>query len=184
MATVSSISFSRLSISSGAPTAAASSAPCRPRASFSVSRFPLSSSQLQCDSLALGAFFCRPLTQPISRRPLVTVGAATKKPDSAAKRARQAEKNRIYNKARKSEMSTRMKKVFVALEDLKKQTEPSVDMMAPIESLIAEAFSIIDKSVKVGTIHRNKGAHRKSRLSRAKKAAEVQLGWYTPSASV
>ncbi|CAK9182978.1 unnamed protein product [Ilex paraguariensis] len=37
--------------------------------------------------------------------------APTKKPDSAAKRARQAEKRRVYNKARKSEIRTRMKKV-------------------------------------------------------------------------
>lgn len=37
--------------------------------------------------------------------------ALKKKADSAAKRARQAEKRRIYNKARKSEIKTRMKKV-------------------------------------------------------------------------
>lgn len=36
---------------------------------------------------------------------------ATKKADSAAKRARQAEKRRVYNKAKKSEVRTRMKKV-------------------------------------------------------------------------
>ena len=37
--------------------------------------------------------------------------AVTKKADSAVKRARQAEKRRLYNKAKKSEMRTRMKKV-------------------------------------------------------------------------
>lgn len=45
------------------------------------------------------------------RRSVVCEVASTKKADSAAKRARQAEKRRIYNKARKSEIKTRMKKV-------------------------------------------------------------------------
>ena len=39
--------------------------------------------------------------------------APTKKADSAAKRARQAEKRRIYNKSRKSEVKTRMKSVCI-----------------------------------------------------------------------
>lgn len=50
-----------------------------------------------------------------AQRPLrysvVCEAAPKKKVDSAAKRARQAEKRRIYNKARKSEIKTRMKKV-------------------------------------------------------------------------
>ena len=45
------------------------------------------------------------------RRSVVCEAAPTKKPDSAEKRARQAEKRRIYNKSRKSEIKTRMKKV-------------------------------------------------------------------------
>lgn len=51
----------------------------------------------------------------IVRRPIghsiVCEAAPKKKADSAEKRARQAEKRRIYNKARKSEIRTRMKKV-------------------------------------------------------------------------
>lgn len=50
-----------------------------------------------------------------AQRPLrysvVCEAAPQKKADSAAKRARQAEKRRTYNKARKSEIRTRMKKV-------------------------------------------------------------------------
>ncbi|KAC9170976.1 hypothetical protein E3N88_46262 [Mikania micrantha] len=42
---------------------------------------------------------------------IVCEAGAGKKADSAAKRARQAEKRRLYNKARKSEIRTRMKKV-------------------------------------------------------------------------
>lgn len=108
---------------------------------------------------------------------------ATKKPDQAEKRARQAEKHRLYNKSRKSEVHTRMKKVFVALDGLKKKGQATSEDIAPVESLIAEAFSIIDKAVKVGTIHKNKGGHQKSRLSRAKKALEIQLGLYSPVAA-
>lgn len=76
-----------------------------------------------------------------------------------------------------------MKKVFVALDGLKKKGQATSEDIAPVESLIAEAFSIIDKAVKVGTIHRNKGGHQKSRLSRAKKALEIQLGLYSPVAA-
>lgn len=45
------------------------------------------------------------------RHSVVCKAAPKKKADSAEKRARQAEKRRIYHKARKSEIRTRMKKV-------------------------------------------------------------------------
>ncbi|XP_078441308.1 chloroplast 30S ribosomal protein S20 [Wolffia australiana] len=107
--------------------------------------------------------------------------AAPKKVDSAAKRARQAEKRRIYNKSKKSEMKTRMKKVLEALDELKKKAQAQADELDPVEKLIAEAYSAIDKAVKSGTLHRNTGARRKSRLARRKKAVEIHHGWYTPS---
>ncbi|KAF5958940.1 hypothetical protein HYC85_000149 [Camellia sinensis] len=47
-----------------------------------------------------------------TRHSIICEAAPNKKADSAAKRARQAEKRRVYNKARKSEVKTRMKKVF------------------------------------------------------------------------
>jgi len=119
------------------------------------------------------------------RRPIqhsiVCEVAPKKKVDSADKRARQAEKRRVYNKAHKSEVRTRMKKVLEALEVLKKKPEAQADEVFPIEKLIAEAYSVIDKAVKVGTLHRNTGARRKSRLARRKKAVEIHHGWYTPT---
>ncbi|MCO5560980.1 hypothetical protein L7F22_014600 [Adiantum nelumboides] len=119
------------------------------------------------------------------RRSSVIVAAAAptqkKKVDSAIKRAGQAEAHRIRNKARKSEIHTRMRKVFVAIESLKKDVSASAEMLSSIETLIGEAFSTIDKAVRVGTLHRNTGAHRKSRLSRAKKVLEMERGWYTPT---
>lgn len=51
-----------------------------------------------------------PVQMPL-RRTIVCEASPKKKADSAAKRTRQAEKRRIYNKARKSEIRTRMKKV-------------------------------------------------------------------------
>ncbi|KAI5084679.1 hypothetical protein GOP47_0000848 [Adiantum capillus-veneris] len=121
----------------------------------------------------------------VRRRSSIIVAAAAPtqktKADSAVKRARQAEKRRVRNKARKSEIRTRMKKVFVAIEGLKKDASASEEMLSPIETLIGEAFSTIDKAVKIGTLHRNTGARRKSRLSRAKKVLEVEQGWYTPT---
>ncbi|CAA7388706.1 unnamed protein product [Spirodela intermedia] len=111
----------------------------------------------------------------------VVCEATTKKADSAAKRARQAEKRRIYNKSKKSEMKTRMKKVFEALDELKKKAEAQAEELLPVEKLVAEAYSAIDKAVKAGSLHRNTGARRKSRLARRKKTVEIHHGWYTPS---
>ncbi|KAG7957210.1 hypothetical protein I3843_11G163100 [Carya illinoinensis] len=124
------------------------------------------------------------MTQMPTRRFVVCEAAPMKKPDSAAKRARQAEKRRIYNKSRKSEIKTRMKKVLEALDVLKKKPEAQAEEVLPIENLIAEAYSVIDKAVKVGTLHRNTGARRKSRLARRKKAVEIHHGWYTPSPAI
>ncbi|XP_047976295.1 30S ribosomal protein S20, chloroplastic [Salvia hispanica] len=117
------------------------------------------------------------------KRRSIVCEVGTKKADSAAKRARQAEKRRIYHKAKKSEVRTRMKKVLEALEVLVKKQGVEAEEILPIEKLIAEAYSAIDKAVKAGTLHRNTGARRKSRLARRKKAVEIHHGWYTPSPS-
>lgn len=73
--------------------------------------------------------------------------------------------------------------VFVALDGLKKKSDATEEDIKPVETLIAEAFSIIDKAVKVGSLHANKGGHQKSRLSRAKRTLLIQLGMYTPSSA-
>ncbi|XP_075635893.1 cystathionine beta-lyase, chloroplastic-like isoform X2 [Castanea sativa] len=53
-----------------------------------------------------------------------------------------------------------------------------------VEKLIAEAYLVIDKAVRVGALHRNTGARRKSRLAQRKKAVEIHHGWYTSTATV
>ncbi|CAL1373339.1 unnamed protein product [Linum trigynum] len=127
-----------------------------------------------------GCLSVRPVEWSVRRSSVVCEAAPGRKADSAVKRARQAEKRRVYNKARKSEVRTRMRKVLEALDDLRKKQEPQPEEVLPVEKLIAEAYSVIDKAVKVGTLHRNTGARRKSRLARTKKAVEVHHGWYTP----
>jgi small subunit ribosomal protein S20 len=99
---------------------------------------------------------------------------------NALKRTRQNDKRRAYNKARKSEMSTRIKKVLKLTEQLKGQPEGAQESLSLVEKYISEAYQIIDKSAKVGTIHKNKANRRKSRLAFAKKSVEIALGLYTP----
>ena len=69
--------------------------------------------------------------------------------------------------------------VLEALDTLKKKPDAQAEEVLTIEKLIAEAYSVIDKAVKVGTLHRNTGARRKSRLARRKKDVEIHHGWYT-----
>ena len=82
----------------------------RSRAGFSVavSKNP---SGLRCILPLSGCLSMSSAQRPF-RGVVVCEAATQKKADSAAKRARQAEKRRLYNKARKSEVRTRMKKVF------------------------------------------------------------------------
>lgn len=74
---------------------------------------------------------------------------------SAIKRARQNEKRRLRNRARKTRMKTAIKAVEMAM--LAK--DPDLVM-----EKLREAVSIIDKTASKGTIHRNKAARKISRL--------------------
>ena len=59
-------------------------------------------------------------------RSVVCEAAPKGKADSAAKRARQAEKRRLYNKSRKSQIRTRMKKVCPSLFTIHPSTPFSI----------------------------------------------------------
>lgn len=74
-----------------------------------------------------------------------------------AKRARNAEKSRIRNKAYKSSLKTSIKKYEASL------TEDNMD--AAREKLL-QVTSLIDKSVSKGILHKNNAAHKKSRLTK------------------
>jgi small subunit ribosomal protein S20 len=74
----------------------------------------------------------------------------------AAKRARQAEKRRQHNTARRSMMRTQIKKVLKAIK--------AGDKAAASEAFKA-AVPAIDSTANKGLIHKNKAARHKSRLN-------------------
>ncbi|KAL1363434.1 hypothetical protein HN51_011649 [Arachis hypogaea] len=158
--------------------------------SLTPSSFPVSNStslafskNLSDSAFSHGSLSVSIMQNQTRRSAIVCEAAPQRKTDSAVKRARLAEKRRIYNKARKSEIRTRMRKVLEALEVLRKKSDAQAEEIVPIEKLIGEAYSVIDKAVRAGTLHRNTGANRKSRLARRKKLVEIHHGWYTPAAS-
>ncbi|XP_031404164.1 30S ribosomal protein S20, chloroplastic isoform X2 [Punica granatum] len=101
--------FRTLSLHSHSPSSSSSSSSLTPFKPLSFS------TSLSSNVFSRG---CVSVQKPPPRLSIVCEAAPKKKADSAAKRARQAEKRRIYNKAHKSEIKTRMKKEcwsFVAL---------------------------------------------------------------------
>jgi small subunit ribosomal protein S20 len=98
---------------------------------------------------------------------------------SAKKRIQIAERNRLRNRSYKSALRTLMKRCLTACSgyggggsDVSRET---------VEKSLNAAFSKIDKAVKVGVLHKNGGAHKKSRLSAAVKKALEPAGAATPS---
>ncbi|MFN9644425.1 MAG: 30S ribosomal protein S20 [Cyanobacteriota bacterium] len=88
---------------------------------------------------------------------------------TAKKRIEIAERNRLRNRSYKSALRTLMKRCFTACNgygggegDISREV---------VENSLNAAFSKIDKAVKVGVLHKNGGAHKKSRLSAAVKKA-------------
>lgn len=84
---------------------------------------------------------------------------------SAQKRILVAERNRLHNRSYKSAVRTLMKRCFTACQAY--GDKPGDDTRQEVQSTMSAAFSKIDKAVKVGVLHRNNGAHQKSRLSAA-----------------
>ena len=90
---------------------------------------------------------------------------------SAIKRVKIAERNRLRNKAYKSAVKTLMKKFFAALDKYAASRTPEAKQQ--VISSMSAAYSKIDKAVKRGVLHRNNGAHKKSRLAGAFKKVET-----------
>ncbi|RZM82511.1 30S ribosomal protein S20 [Leptolyngbya iicbica] len=91
---------------------------------------------------------------------------------SAIKRIQVSERNRLRNKSYRSAVKTLSKRYFVALDAY--IAEPNSTTLEAAQSALSEAFSQIDKAVKRGVYHRNAGARRKARLSKALKTVETQ----------
>ena len=75
---------------------------------------------------------------------------------SAKKRAKQAEKHRQHNQARRSMLRTSIKKVVKAIE---------TGDRAQADAAYKAAVPIIDTMAGQGQIHKNKAARHKSRLN-------------------
>lgn len=88
---------------------------------------------------------------------------------SSKKRIEIAERNRLRNRSYKSALRTLMKRCFTACSSYGQ--EPGAASREAVETSMNAAFSKIDKAVKVGVLHRNCGANKKSRLSAAVKRA-------------
>ncbi len=80
---------------------------------------------------------------------------------SAKKRARQAQKRYLRNKAHRSRMRTFIKKVLKAIE---------AGDLAAAQEAYRKAVPIIDSMVNKGVIHKNNAARKKSRLNARLKA--------------
>lgn len=77
---------------------------------------------------------------------------------SAAKRMRTDAKKHTANKSRKNQIKSSERKLFKAIEASDKKA---------VKENLSIIFSILDKAVKAGTIHKNKADRTKSRLSAA-----------------
>ncbi|MGB7294470.1 MAG: 30S ribosomal protein S20 [Candidatus Aminicenantales bacterium] len=76
---------------------------------------------------------------------------------SAIRQHRRSIRRTAVNKKNKSVLRTQIKKLREAIQQNDKKTA---------QGLLPSTVSLVDKSVKKGAIHRNKGARFKSRLAR------------------
>jgi len=81
--------------------------------------------------------------------------------DSVVRQQRRSLRRNATNRKNKSELRTQVKKLRQAIQGQDKESA---------EKLLPQTVSLIDKSVKKGTIHENKGARYKSRLGRQVKS--------------
>lgn len=83
---------------------------------------------------------------------------------SAKQRVKRSEKERMQNRIYKSKFKNLTKKFNRALEggDVESATE-----------MLPKAFSAIDRAAKIGTIHKNQAARRKSSLANRLKKIEA-----------
>lgn len=91
---------------------------------------------------------------------------------SALKRAQIAERNRLRNKAYKSAVRTLTKKFFAAVDNY--AANPSPESKEEAHRRMSEAYSKIDRAVKRGVFHPNKGARKKTRLAKKFKSSLPQ----------
>ena len=84
---------------------------------------------------------------------------------STLKRQRTSERSRVRNKAKKSE-------IFTAEKNFRKTL--ATNDTASAKDQLLKICSLLDKSAKVGIIHKNKASRKKAQLMSLAKAAETK----------
>ncbi len=85
---------------------------------------------------------------------------------SAMRRVKRSEKEKMQNKIYRSRFKNLTKKINRALE------EGNVENAS---EMLPKAFSAIDRAAKIGTIHKNQAARRKSRLVKRIDRAQAEV---------
>ncbi|MDN5359908.1 MAG: small subunit ribosomal protein [Thermotogaceae bacterium] len=85
---------------------------------------------------------------------------------SAMRRVKRSEKEKLQNKIYRSKFKNLTKKINRALEEGNVETA---------NEMLPKAFSAIDRAAKIGTIHKNQAARRKSRLVKRIDRAQAQV---------
>ena len=85
---------------------------------------------------------------------------------SAMRRVKRSQKEKMQNKIYRSKFKNLTKKIDRALEEGNVETA---------NEMLPKAFSAIDRAAKIGTIHKNQAARRKSRLVKRIDRAQAQV---------
>jgi small subunit ribosomal protein S20 len=85
---------------------------------------------------------------------------------SAMRRVKRTQKEKMQNKIYRSKFKNLTKKIDRALEEGNVETA---------NEMLPKAFSAIDRAAKIGTIHKNQAARRKSRLVKRIDRAQAQV---------
>ncbi|MEW5298672.1 MAG: hypothetical protein WDW36_001764 [Sanguina aurantia] len=123
----------------------------------------------------------RGVLQVVARAPVTEVAKPKKRMPSPVKRAMQSLERRMYNRKRKSACATRIKKVLVSATGLMAKPPSSEEEIKPLDTLISEAYSEIDKARVKGILHRNTASRKKARLARARRKVLINAGLFTPA---
>ncbi|HRW34506.1 MAG TPA: 30S ribosomal protein S20 [Thermotogota bacterium] len=85
---------------------------------------------------------------------------------SAMRRVKRSQKEKMQNKIYRSKFKNLTKKINRALEEGNVETA---------NEMLPKAFSAIDRAAKIGTIHKNQAARRKSRLVKRIDKVQAQV---------
>lgn len=88
--------------------------------------------------LSLSCLWCIPAVRP--QRVVAAAAFVVEAKQNSLRRQRTAETARVNNKSRKSEVATRMKKVFAALDGFKAAPPAAEADLAPVQTLINQAY--------------------------------------------